>query len=52
MSATINIIPDTRRMKMKIDKYPVKLRVIVKRVGKSYQAIYELSRDDYAKLTT
>ena len=51
MSATINIILDTRRMKKKTGKYPVKLRVTFKRVTKNYQTIYELFEDDYAKLT-
>src|SRR5687768_17055516 len=51
MSATINIILDTRRMKIKTGKYPVKLRITFKRVPKNYQTIYELTEDDYNKLT-
>jgi len=51
MCATINIILDTRRMKMKTGKYPVKLRITFKRVPKNYQTICELTEDDYTKLT-
>ena len=50
MSASINIVLDTRRVKMKTGKYPVKLRITFKRVSKNYQTIYELTKDDYAKL--
>lgn len=51
MSASINIILDTRRMKMKTGKYPVKLRITFKRVPRDYQTIYELTKEDYNKLT-
>ncbi len=48
MSATINIIPDTRRIK-KNNKYPVKLRVTFGRVPEYYQAIFDLSKEEFDK---
>lgn len=50
MSATINIILDTRRIK-KNDKYPIKLRVTFDRISEYYQTIFDLSKDDYDKLS-
>lgn len=50
MSATINIILDTRRMKIKTGKYPVKLQITFQRVTKHYQTIFDLSKDNYEKL--
>src|SRR5437868_1030737 len=51
MSVTISIILDTRRIKKKINKYPVKLRVIFERVTEDYQTIYDLSQGDYNKFS-
>ena len=48
--STISIILDTRRIK-KTNKYPVKLRVTFERVTEYYQTIFDLSKDDYDKLT-
>ncbi|MBD0296806.1 MAG: site-specific integrase [Flavisolibacter sp.] len=50
MSATISIILDTRRMK-KTEKYPVKLRVTFQRVPEYYQTIFNLSKDEWEKLS-
>lgn len=50
MYATTKIILDTRRMKIKTGKYPIKLRVTYKRVTQRYQTIFELSNIDYNKL--
>ena len=48
--STINIILDTRRIK-KTNKYPVKLRVTFERVTEYYQTIFDLSKDEYDKLS-
>ena len=50
MQVKIGIILDTRRIK-KTSKYPVKLRVTFERVTVYYQTIFDLSKDDYAKLS-
>src|SRR5665647_1518012 len=50
MSATISIILDIRRIK-KSNKYPVKLRVTFERVTEYYQTVFDLSKDDYDKLS-
>ena len=50
MSASTNIILDTRRMK-KTDTFPVKLQVTHQRVTNHYQTIFDLSKEDYEKLT-
>jgi len=50
MSATISIVLDTHRIK-KNQKYPVKLRVTLERVTEYYQTIFDLSADDYEKLS-
>lgn len=52
MSATSVVILDTRRMKIKTGKFPVKLRVTFKRVTKDYQTLFEMTEDDYKKLST
>lgn len=49
MQVKIGIILDTRRIKQ-TNKYPVKLRVTFERVTVYYQTIFDLSKDDYAKL--
>ena len=51
MSVTIKTILDTRRIKKKTNKYPIKLRVIFERVSEYYQTIYDLAEDDYNKLS-
>ncbi len=48
--ATISIILDTRRIK-KSDKYPLKLRVTFERSTEYYQTFFDLSKEDYDKLT-
>ena len=50
MSATISIILDTRRMK-KSNKYPVKLRVTFQRVTEYYQTAFDLSKEEWQKLS-
>lgn len=50
MSATIAIILDTRRMKQ-TEKYPVKLRVTFQRAPEYYQTVFDLSKDDWEKLS-
>jgi hypothetical protein len=50
MSASTNIILDTRRMKKKTDTFPVKLQVTHQRVTNHYQTIFDLSKEDYEKL--
>lgn len=50
MSATISIILDTRRMK-KTECYPVKLRVTFQRVPEYYQTIFDLSTEEWDKLS-
>ncbi len=51
MSATARIILDTRRMKIKTGKYPLKLQVSFQRVTQRYQTIFELAAVDYQKLS-
>lgn len=50
MSATISIILDSRRLKTN-NKYPLKLRVTFERISEYYQTIFDLTKDDYEKLT-
>ncbi len=50
MQVKIGVILDTRRIKQ-TSKYPVKLRVTFERVTVYYQTIFDLSKDDYAKLS-
>lgn len=50
MSISLSIVLDTRRIKQKTNKYPIKLRVTFKRVSRDYQIIYDLSKEDYDKL--
>lgn len=52
MSTVLNILLDTRRMKMKTKKYPIKLRVTHERQVQYYQTIYDLSKEDYKKLSS
>ena len=50
MSTTLSIILDTRRIK-KSNKYPVKLRITFERVTEYYQTIFDLTKDEYDKLS-
>jgi len=50
MSATATIILDTRRMKKKKGKFPVKLLVIYKSEPKRYQTIYDLTQEEFNNL--
>ena len=50
MLATISLVLDTRRMK-RSKKYPIKLRATFNRTSEYYQTIYDLSIDDWEKLT-
>ena len=50
MSTTLCILLDTRRIK-KSKKYPVKLRVTFERLTEYYQSIFDLSKEEFDKLT-
>jgi len=50
MNVSISIELDTRRVKKKTGKFPVKLLVIFEREPKRYQTIYDLSDEDWRKL--
>jgi hypothetical protein len=50
MSTTLCILLDTRRIKKSM-KYPVKLRVTFERVSEYYQSIFDLSKQEFEKLT-
>ena len=51
MSTTFKIILDTRRMRESSRTFPVKLKITHNRVQKEYATIYDLSEDDYSKLS-
>lgn len=51
MSVSTTIILDTRRIKKKNSKYPVKLRVTFERISQYYQTVFDLSTDNYEKLS-
>ncbi len=50
MSVAACIILDTRRVKEN-NKYPIKLRVNYQRISNYYPTIYDLSQEDYDKLS-
>ena len=50
MSTTLSIILNTRRIKNS-NKYPVKPRVTFDRVTEYYQTIFDLTKDEYDKLS-
>jgi integrase len=50
MPASANIILDTRRIK-KSNVYPVKLRVVYQSKPRDFQTIFDLSKEDYEKLS-
>jgi integrase/recombinase XerD len=52
MSILLSVLLDTRRMKMKTKKYPIKLRVTYDREVQYYQTIYDLSKEEYKKLSS
>jgi integrase/recombinase XerD len=51
MPAVVSLILDTRRMKIKTGKYPVKLQVSFERTTLHYQTIFDLTKDEYSKLS-
>ncbi len=51
MSVSLAVILDTRRIKKKTGKYPLKLRVTHERTSQYYPTIYELTEEDYNKLS-
>lgn len=50
MLASLSIILDTRRIKSKTKKYPLKLRVTHDRKSRYYLTIFDLKEEEYAKL--
>ncbi len=51
MGVTTSIVLDTRRIKKKTGKYPVRLSVIFDRKPKQYQTVFDISREDFDKLS-
>src|SRR5688572_4606843 len=51
MSVTAKLILDTRRMKLKSKSYPVKLRVTYQREPIDYQTVFDLSKEEYERLS-
>lgn len=51
MSVSAKITLDTRRLKKKNEKYPVKLLVTNDSKPQRYQTIFDLSKDDFSKLS-
>ncbi len=51
MAVSIAIFFDTRRIKKKTGTYPIKLRVTHERITNFYPTIYNLSQEDYDKLS-
>ena len=52
MSVSTTITLDKRRVKQKTGKYPVKLLVTFEREPRRYQTIYELSEEEFKKLSS
>ena len=52
MSILLSVLLDTRRMKMKTKKYPVRLRVTFEREVQYYQTIFDLSKEEFKKLSS
>ena len=50
MSTTLCILLDTRRIK-KSKKFPIKLRLTFERLTEYYQSIFDLSKEEFDKLT-
>ena len=51
MSVTICVTLDTRRVKKRTGKYPVKLLVTYERDPQRYQTIYDLTKEEYGSLS-
>ncbi|GAA0564451.1 site-specific recombinase XerD [Chitinophaga japonensis] len=51
MPVSLSIELDTRRMKKRTGAYPVKLLVVHDSVPQRYQTIYDLSKEDFKKLS-
>ena len=51
MNVTTNVFLDTRRIKKKTNTYPVKLRVTCNRKHQEYQTVFDLTSEDYNKLS-
>ncbi len=51
MSLSLAVILDTRRIKKRTGKYPLKLRVTYDREPQYYPTIYDLSEEDYKKFS-
>lgn len=51
MPTSISITLDTRRVKKKTRKYPIKLLVIHESEPKSYQTIYDLTQEEFNRLS-
>lgn len=49
-NASVSFFLDTRRIKKKTNKYPLKLRVYYQELVQFYTTIFDLSRDEYQKL--
>lgn len=52
MSISITITLDTRRLKKRTGKYPVKLLVTYERIPARYQTIYELTEEEFKKISS
>jgi integrase/recombinase XerD len=50
MLVSLSVILDTRRIKSKTSKYPLKLRVTYDRKSRYYLTIYDLKEEEFAKL--
>jgi len=51
MSVSLAMILDTRRIKKKTAKYPLKLRVTCERLSQHYTTVYEITIEDHKKLS-
>lgn len=51
MSISTSIILDKRRIKKKTGKYPVKLRVIIDRKNRNYQTRFDLTDEEFNRLS-
>jgi len=52
MLASVGIFLDTRRIKKRSNRYPLKLRVIFERETQFYQTAFDLSKEEYEKLSS
>lgn len=48
--ASVSFFLDTRRIKKKTNKYPLKLRVYCQELVQFYTTVFDLSQDEYKKL--